>query len=80
MTTLTASEARSRLYRLLDEVTEEHEPVTIKGRRHSAVLVGEEDWRGIQETLYLARIPGLVRSIREGMQTPVEDMTEDLDW
>ena len=70
MTTITATEARKRLYNLLDEVAESHEPVQIAGKRSSAVLVSEEDWRAIQETLYLHAIPGMKESIVEGMETP----------
>ena len=77
---LTASEARKRLYKLLDEVAEEHEPVLITGKRNNAVLVAEEDWRGIQETLHLMRVPGLVESVAEGLATPAEEMADELDW
>ncbi len=80
MTTLTVTEARKRLYSLLDEVAESHEPVQIAGKRHSAVLVSEEDWRAIQETLYLISIPGMRDSIRKGLKTPVEECDEELDW
>ena len=80
MSTLTATEARKRLYSLVDDVAESHEPVQIVGKRNSAVLVSEEDWRAIQETLYLASIPGMRESIREGLKTPVEECEEDLDW
>ena len=59
MTTLTATEARKSLYSLLDDVAESHEPVQIAGKRHSAVLVSESDWRAIQETLFLVAIPGM---------------------
>ena len=80
MTTLTVTEARKRLYSLLDQVAESHEPVQIAGKRHSAVLVSEEDWRAIQETLYLISIPGMRESIRKGLKTPVEECDEELDW
>jgi prevent-host-death family protein len=80
MPVITASEARRLLYRLLDEVAEESEPVLITGKRNNAVLISEDDWRGIQETLHLMRIPGMVESIREGMETPPEEMDEELDW
>ena len=80
MTHLTASEARRQLYRLLDEVAESHRPVAITGKRNNAVLVSEEDWRAIQETLHLAQIPGMVESIKEGMATPPDEMTEELAW
>lgn len=80
MTTVTATEARKRLYRLVDEVKESHEPVQIVGKRNSAVLISEEDWRALQETLYLTSLPGMRESIREGLQTPAEECDEDLDW
>lgn len=80
MTTLTATEARKRLYSLVDEVKESHEPVQIVGKRSSAVLIAEEDWRAIQETLYLTSIPGMRESIREGIETPLGEYDEDIDW
>lgn len=80
MNTINATQARENLYRLLDEVSKSHEPVQITGKRHSAVLVSEEDWRSIQETLYLLSIPGMRESILEGNQTPLEECSEELDW
>ena len=80
MTNITATEARKRLYKLLDEVAQSHEPVQIAGKRNSAVLIGEDDWRSIQETLYLTSIPGMRESILAGINTPVEDCEEELDW
>jgi len=79
MTTLTATEARKRLYSLVDEVAESHDPVQIVGKRNTVILVSEEDWRAIQETLYLTSIPGMRESIREGLKTPVEECDEELD-
>jgi antitoxin YefM len=80
MSTLTATEARKRLYTLVDDVAESHDPIQIVGKRNSAVLVSEEDWRAIQETLYLASIPKMRESIRKGLKTPVEECDEELDW
>jgi len=80
MTILTATEARKRLYTLLDDVAESHEAVQIAGKRHSAVLVSEEDWRAIQETLYLTSIPGMKESIIKGLRTPVKKCAKELDW
>jgi len=71
MTTMTTSEARAKLYGLVDQAARSHEPVQIKGRRKSAVLVSEEDWRSIQETLFLLSIPGMRESIRKGMKVPL---------
>ncbi len=80
MATLTATEARKRLYTLVDDVAESHEPIQIVGKRNSAVLLSEDDWRAIQETLYLLSIPGMRESIRAGLKTPIEECEEELDW
>jgi len=80
MTILSASEARKRLYNLVDEVKETHQPVQIVGKRGSAVLVSEEDWKAIEETLYLVSIPGMRESIKKGLKTPVEKCKEEPGW
>ena len=80
MPTVNATEARSRLYKLLDEIAQSHEPVLITGKRANAVLISENDWRSIQETLHLLSIPGMRGSIREGLNTPIEECTDKLDW
>lgn len=80
MTTLTASTARARLYKLLDQTASSHEPVQITGKRVNAVLVSEEDWRSIQETLYLVSIPGMRESIRAGLKTPLKNTSKKLNW
>lgn len=80
MTDLTASEARANLYRLLDEAAETHKPVRITGKRNSGVLVSEEDWAAIQETLHLLSVPGMRESLKKGMDTPVEKLSKELRW
>ena len=80
MTSLTATEARKRLYALLDAIADSHEPIQIAGKRHSVVLVSESDWRAIQETLYLASIPGMRASIRRGLKAPVEKCHAEPGW
>ena len=77
MTTLTASQARAKLYKLLDEAASSHHPIQITGKRANAVLVAEEDWRAIQETLYLLSIPGMRELIRKGLKTPVKKCSKD---
>ena len=80
MPTLNATEARSKLYRLIDEAATSHEPIIIRGKRGNAVLISEDDWRSIQETIYLLNISGMRESIREGLATPVEECTQEVDW
>lgn len=77
---ITASEARTRLYRLIDEASETHAPIVITGKRNNAVLLSEDDWRAVEETLYLLSIPGMRESIVEGINTPLEECDEELDW
>ena len=80
MPTLSATEARSKLYRLIDQTSLTHEPIVITSKKGNAVLLSEDDWRAIQETMHLLNIPGMRESIREGLATPVEDCKEELDW
>jgi antitoxin YefM len=80
MTTLTATEARKSLYNLVDDVALSHDPIQIVGKRHSAILISEDDWRAIQETLYIASIPGMRESIKKGLITPIDKCSEKLAW
>lgn len=80
MKTLTTTEARKNIYKLVEQTNETREPIQITGKKNNAVLVSEEDWRNIQETLFLTSIPGMRESILEGMKTPVSETTESLDW
>ncbi|WP_299072433.1 type II toxin-antitoxin system Phd/YefM family antitoxin [uncultured Paraglaciecola sp.] len=80
MTTLTATEARANLYRVIDETAESHVPVKITSKRNNAVLLSEKDWDAIQETLYLLSVPGMRESIQEGLETDIKDCSESLDW
>jgi len=80
MTVIKVTKARSKLYQLIDEVTSSHEPVLISGKRANAVLISEDDWNAVQETLYLISIPGMRESIRKGLKTPTEECSEELDW
>jgi PHD/YefM family antitoxin component YafN of YafNO toxin-antitoxin module len=78
MTVLTATQARSRLYKLLDSAAISHEPNRITGRRNSAILIAEDDWRSIKETFYLLSIPGMRKSIVKGLKTPVSRCSKAL--
>ena len=80
MTTLTASKARSKLYRLIDETAMSHQPIVISGKRTQAVLLSADDWKAIQETLYLLSVPDMRESIRKGLKTPVEKCAKELKW
>ncbi len=80
MTTLTASEARANLYRLIAQASESHQPIHISGKRTSAVLLAAEDWQAIQETLHLLSVPGMRESIKEGMAEPLSKSAKKVAW
>jgi antitoxin YefM len=80
MTILNATEARSRLYSLIDEAAETHQPIVITGKRGNAVLVSEDDWNSIAETLHLLSVPGMRNSIQEGMEASIDACSKELDW
>ncbi len=80
MTVLTASQARANLYRLIDETALSHEPIVIAGKRSSAVLVSQDDWKAIQETLHLLAIPGMRKSIIDGMAEPLAKSAKEIRW
>jgi len=80
MTTLTASQVRKSIYKLLDRTAQSHEPIQITGKRNNAVLVAEDDWRAIKETLYLLSIPRMRESIRKGLKTPLKKCGKELKW
>ena len=80
MTTLNVTEARANLYKLIDDATVNHEPVVITGKRGNAVLLAEDDWNAINETLHLLSVPGMRESILEGMQESMDSAAAELNW
>ena len=80
MTTITASIGRSRIYTLIDDTAISHEPIQFTGKRNNGVLISEDDWRSIQETLHLSSIPGMKESIIRGLKTPVRKCSRELRW
>ena len=80
MTTLTVTEARANLYKLIDDASVNHEPVIITGKRGNAVLLAEGDWNAITETLHLVSVPGMRDSILAGMQESIDGAATELDW
>ncbi len=80
MVTINITNARKNLYSIVEEVQDSHEPLVITGKNGSAVLIAEEDWSAIQETLYLASIPGMRESIRTGMKESLDNCSEELNW
>ena len=83
MTAISATKARENIYKLIQEVNANATPVTITNNKgKNAVLIGEDDWKAIEETLYLASIPGLGESIIEGGNTDVSDCVDEseVEW
>ena len=80
MDTVNATNARKNLYRLIEEVLKNHEPVQITSKNGATVLIADEDWKSIQETLYLLSIPGMRESIRKGMDTPLDECSDTIEW
>ncbi|MBX3058521.1 MAG: type II toxin-antitoxin system Phd/YefM family antitoxin [Anaerolineae bacterium] len=80
MTVLTVTEARTRLFQLIDEVADSHKPILITGKRANAILLSEADWRAIEETMYLLNIPGMRESIIEGLNTPLAECDDEVEW
>jgi len=80
MTTLNVTDARSKLYKLIDETAASHQPIIITGKRSNAVLISEDDWNAVTETLYLTSIPGMRKSIQNGLTLDVSECSEELDW
>ncbi len=80
MSSINITNARKDLYKIVESVNLSHEPVHITGKNGSAVLIGEDDWKSIEETLYLMSLPGMRESIMEGMKTDLSNLEEDLDW
>jgi len=77
---ITVTDARKTLYKLINETADSHEPMLISGKKANAVLISEEDWNAVNETLHLLSIPGMRESIIEGLQTPLEDCDESIEW
>lgn len=80
LTTLNATEARARLYNLIDEAAETHQPIVITGKKRNAILLSEEDWNAVNETLYLLSVPGMRESIREGIKQDLDECSQEPDW
>ncbi len=80
MNILNITQARKQLYQLVDQAGETHKPIVITGKRGNAVLIAEEDWNSISETLYLLSIPGMRESIKEGLEQDLSSCSKELDW
>lgn len=80
MKIITVSEAGNNIFKLIDLANKEGIPIQITGKSGKAVLISEEDWNAINETLYLLSIPGMRESIMKGMKEPVPKCTDKISW
>ncbi len=78
MTTVNAANTDMELYHLIDNLS--NEPIFIKGKKNNAVLISEEEWKSIEETLYLLSIPGMRESLLEGKAAPLEECSDEPGW
>jgi antitoxin YefM len=77
MSVMNATTARNNFFKVIDEAITTHEPICITGKNGNVVIISEEDWRSIQETIYLATIPGMREKILKGLSTPLDECVED---
>lgn len=77
---MTVSQARTNIYKIMDETAETHQPIVITGKRNNVVMISEEDWNAIEETLYLNSVTGMADSIKEAMDAPDSEFSEDIEW
>ena len=77
---MTVSQARTNIYKIMDETAQTHQPIMITGKRNNVVMLSEENWNAIEETLFLNSIPGMATSIKEAMDAPNSEFSENIEW
>ena len=77
---MSVSQVRADIYNIMDETAQTHEPVLITGKRNNVVMVSQEDWNAIEETLYLNAIPNMVSSVQSSMNAPDSEFSETIQW
>ena len=81
MNIYTSTQARANLFNLIDEASNSHEPIYIKGKRNDVVMISKEDYESIQETLYLYSTPGLVNQIMEASNESLSECeSHEIVW
>ena len=79
MPIINATTARNNFFKLIRDTVKTHETIIITGKNGNVVVMSEEDYRSIQETLYLCSIPGMREKLIEGINTPIEECIESPD-
>ena len=73
MSVINATTARANFYKIVDEAIDSHEPICVTAKKGNVIIISEDDWRSMQETLYLLSIPGMRESLIEGKNTPTSE-------
>lgn len=76
----TASKARENLYKLVDHAGESHEPIVITGKRHNVVMLSEDDYNSIVETLHITSVKGLKEKIIKASKEPTSKLKSTISW
>ena len=73
---------RKDIYKLLEQTIKFNEPINISTKNGNAIVLSEEDYRGLMETVYLLNIPNMKEKLLEGKNTPIEDCLteEEVEW
>ncbi|UTJ07418.1 type II toxin-antitoxin system Phd/YefM family antitoxin [Arcobacter roscoffensis] len=77
---MSVSQVRADIYNVMDETAQTHEPILITGKRNNVVMLSQEDWNAIEETLYLNSIPNMASSIQKSMSADDSEFSEDIEW
>ena len=77
---MSVSQVRSDIYNIMDETSQTHEPILITGKRNNVVMLSQEDWNAIEETLFLNNIPNMVSSIQESKSAPDSEFSDTVEW
>lgn len=74
------SQIREDIYNIMDEIAQTHEPILITGKRNNVIILSQEVWNAIEETLYLNSIPNMTSSIQESMKAKDSEFSKNIEW
>ncbi len=77
---MSVSQVRADIYNIIDETAQTHQPILITGKRNNVVMISQEDWNAIEESLYLNSIPNMASSIIDAMKADDSEFSEKIEW
>lgn len=80
MKSISAAKLKNNFYDVLEELSLEDKPIKITGKKNNAILITEDHWNSLQETMCLLSIPGMKESILEAKNEPIENWSSKLPW